>query len=89
MVKLTPNLNPRMGWNKFSKDGVRDSYRQVLQTLEGLSLESLNKKHSLASDIFMNQGITFTAVYSDEDQGIERIFPFDIIPRILTKNGTK
>jgi uncharacterized circularly permuted ATP-grasp superfamily protein len=37
----------------------------------------------------MNQGITFT-VYSDEEQGIERIFPFDIIPRILTKtNGLK
>jgi uncharacterized circularly permuted ATP-grasp superfamily protein len=32
----------------------------------------------------MNQGITFT-VYNDDDQGIERIFPFDIIPRILTK----
>ncbi len=30
----------------------------------------------------MNQGITFT-VYSD-NAGIERIFPFDIIPRILT-----
>src|SRR5438128_11560371 len=30
----------------------------------------------------MNQGITFT-VYND-DAGIERIFPFDIIPRILT-----
>jgi uncharacterized circularly permuted ATP-grasp superfamily protein len=30
----------------------------------------------------MNQGITFT-VYSDEEQGIERIF-LDI-PRILTK----
>ena len=29
----------------------------------------------------MNQGITFT-VYSD-DEGIERIFPFDIIPRII------
>jgi uncharacterized circularly permuted ATP-grasp superfamily protein len=27
----------------------------------------------------MNQGITFT-VYNDDDQGIERIFPFDIIP---------
>lgn len=30
----------------------------------------------------MNQGITFT-VYND-DVGIERIFPFDIIPRIIT-----
>jgi uncharacterized circularly permuted ATP-grasp superfamily protein len=58
MVKLTPNLNPR-GWDEISKDGVRDSYRQVLQTLESLNLETL-KKHNLASDIFMNQGITFT-----------------------------
>jgi hypothetical protein len=32
----------------FSKDGVRDSYRQVLQTLESLNLETLN---NLASDI--------------------------------------
>jgi uncharacterized circularly permuted ATP-grasp superfamily protein len=47
---------------------------QVLQTLESLNLETLNKKHNLASDIFWNQGITFT-VYSDEEQGIERIFP--------------
>jgi uncharacterized circularly permuted ATP-grasp superfamily protein len=49
-----------------------------------LNLETLNKKHNLASDIFMNQGITFT-VYSDEEQGIERIFPFDIILEFLQK----
>jgi uncharacterized circularly permuted ATP-grasp superfamily protein len=37
----------------------------------------------------MNQGITFT-VYSDEEQGIERIFPFDIILEFLQKtNGLK
>lgn len=33
----------------------------------------------------MNQGITFT-VYSENEEGIERIFPFDIIPRIITAN---
>ena len=42
----------------------------------------MQQKDKLASELFMNQGITFT-VYSD-DAGIERIFPFDIIPRILT-----
>jgi uncharacterized circularly permuted ATP-grasp superfamily protein len=57
----------------FSKDGVRHSYRQVLHALEGLNLETLHKKQKQASDIFMNQGITFT-VYNDDDQGIERIF---------------
>jgi uncharacterized circularly permuted ATP-grasp superfamily protein len=73
----------------FSKDGVRHSYRQVLHALEGLNLETLHKKQKQASDIFMNQGITFT-VYNDDDQGIERIFPFDIIPRILlNKNGMR
>jgi uncharacterized circularly permuted ATP-grasp superfamily protein len=32
----------------------------------------------------MNQGITFT-IYSD-DAVIERIFPYDIIPRIISGN---
>ncbi len=85
MVKLTPNLNQKAWDEMFSSEGVRDSYKNVLQTLESLNLEKLNLKQKQASDIFMNQGITFT-VYSDDNQGIERIFPFDIIPRIITKN---
>ncbi|WP_348799227.1 circularly permuted type 2 ATP-grasp protein [Flavobacterium adhaerens] len=85
MMNLTPELNPK-GWDEmFSKEGVRDSYAQVLQTLQNLNPESLNDKQIQASDLFMNQGITFT-VYSDNNQGIERIFPFDIIPRIITKS---
>ena len=85
MIKLTPNLNPK-GWDEmFSKEGVREPYRQVLQALERLNLEQLTQKQKQASDIFMNQGITFT-VYSDTNEGIERIFPFDIIPRIITQN---
>ena len=84
MMKLMPQLNPK-GWDEmFSNEGVRDSYAQVLQTLQSLNPESLNDKQIQASDLFMNQGITFT-VYSDNNQGIERIFPFDIIPRIITK----
>lgn len=84
MIKVMPKLNPK-GWDEmFSNEGVRDSYAQVLQTLQRLNPENLNDKQIQASDLFMNQGITFT-VYSDDDQGIERIFPFDIIPRIITK----
>ena len=45
-------------------------------------MNSLHAKEKLAGELFMNQGITFT-VYSD-NAGIERIFPFDIIPRIIT-----
>lgn len=84
MMKLVPQLNPK-GWDEmFSNEGIRDSYAQVLHTLQNLNPESLNDKQLQASDLFMNQGITFT-VYSDNNQGIERIFPFDIIPRIITK----
>jgi uncharacterized circularly permuted ATP-grasp superfamily protein len=85
MMKLIPKLNLK-GWDEmFSNEGVRDSYAQVLHTLQNLTPDSLNDKQLQASDLFMNQGITFT-VYSDNNQGIERIFPFDIIPRIITKN---
>jgi uncharacterized circularly permuted ATP-grasp superfamily protein len=84
MMKLIPKLNPN-GWDEmFSSKGVRDSYRNVLQTLQNLSPQNIEQKQRQASDFFMNQGITFT-VYSDDNQGIERIFPFDIIPRIITR----
>ena len=82
-MKLTPKLNLN-GWDEmFSNEGVRDSYRQVLAKLQTSDHEYLSDKQKQAADFFMNQGITFT-VYSDDNQGIERIFPFDIIPRIIT-----
>lgn len=84
MMNSMPKLNPN-GWDEmFSSKGVRNSYRNVLSSLESLSPENIEQKQKQASDFFMNQGITFT-VYSDDNQGIERIFPFDIIPRIITQ----
>ncbi len=44
--------------------------------------DELSKKEELAKKLFMSQGITFTVYSSGE--GIEKIFPFDIIPRIIT-----
>ena len=85
MINLHPKLNLN-GWDEmFGVDGIRQSYREVLQTLQNLTVENLTEKQKKASEIFLNQGITFT-VYSDKDESIERIFPFDIIPRIITKN---
>lgn len=69
-------------WDEMVQDGgFRPEYRHVAETLRQLHIDSLYQKDKLASDLFMNQGITFT-VYSD-NAGIERIFPFDIIPRII------
>jgi len=70
-------------WDEMCSDKtIRSQYRQVFNDISQLPGEVLQQKDKLASELFMNQGITFT-VYSD-DAGIERIFPFDIIPRILT-----
>src|SRR3954470_13479670 len=76
--KTTEGIFDEM-WN--IKD-VREPYSKVLSALQHLDLPSLHQKDSLAGELFMNQGITFT-VYAD-NAGIERIFPFDIIPRIIT-----
>lgn len=70
-------------WDEMcSTNEIREHYRKVFQTLQQLSIADLQQKDRMASELFMNQGITFT-VYND-NSGIERIFPFDIIPRILT-----
>ncbi|TDW99801.1 circularly permuted type 2 ATP-grasp protein [Dinghuibacter silviterrae] len=62
-------------------DHIREHYQKVFSSLRQLDVNALVQKDRLAAELFMNQGITFT-VYSD-NQGIERIFPFDIIPRII------
>jgi uncharacterized circularly permuted ATP-grasp superfamily protein len=46
-----------------------------------LPADSLRKHHETAQVALFNLGVTFR-VYSDQ-QGIERIFPVDIIPRII------
>ncbi len=70
-------------WDEMCLEGsVRSQYGQVYNDFSKYPLEALQQKDKLAGELFMNQGITFT-VYSDE-AGIEKIFPFDIIPRILT-----
>jgi len=70
-------------WDEmYDSKAVRQQYTSVFSNLQQLDTDSLSSKHNIASELFMNQGITFT-VY-DNEEGIERIFPFDIIPRIIT-----
>ncbi|MCW3119059.1 MAG: hypothetical protein JWM28_3141 [Chitinophagaceae bacterium] len=70
-------------WDEMCfEKAIRSQYSKVFEDLSQLPADMLHQKDKLAGELFMNQGITFT-VYSDE-AGIEKIFPFDIIPRILT-----
>src|ERR1700733_4565227 len=72
-------------WDEmYTSRSVRPQYEGVVDFLQQMSIEELNKKEELAKRLFMSQGITFTVYSSGE--GIEKIFPFDIIPRIITAN---
>ena len=60
---------------------IRPYYRGVADKLSGLGHEELNQKLRSLELLFLKQGITFT-VYGD-DQGTERVFPFDPFPRVI------
>jgi len=59
----------------------RPGYRRLYEHLNRLGAAELQRRHDLAAQMFRHHGITF-AVYPDE-QGTEKVFPFDIIPRVI------
>src|SRR6204780_495937 len=59
----------------------RPQYVTLFQKLGAMAPAQFEERRRLADLSFLIQGITFT-VYSD-GQGTERLFPFDLIPRIL------
>ena len=66
----------------FSAPGqVRPHYEAVVQAVDRMTPEEFASKQLGADAAFLKQGVTFT-VYGD-DQGTERIFPFDLMPRII------
>jgi uncharacterized circularly permuted ATP-grasp superfamily protein len=60
----------------------RPAYRRLYEQLNQLGPKELARRHGLAMQMFRNHGITF-AVYPDA-QGTEKVFPFDIIPRLIS-----
>src|SRR6202453_2062416 len=66
----------------FGAPGVpRECYQALHRTLVGLPPEELRKSQQAADLTFLHEGITFTVYGSKE--GTERIFPNDLIPRII------
>ena len=73
-------LNPKAWDELFAGPGRGHDYCQVLlDRLGGLDVREFHQRRTSADLAFINQGITFS-VYSDR-RGIEKIFPFDLIPR--------
>ena len=71
-------------WDEMYDDNVdiRSHYLKFAEVIKSLSQDDLTKKVDFSSQLFLNQGITFT-VYNNS-KGTEKIFPYDIIPRIIT-----
>ena len=60
----------------------RPQYEELYQRLLDMPAETLFERQQAANLMFLNQGITFT-VYGEEE-GTERIWPYDLLPRIIT-----
>jgi uncharacterized circularly permuted ATP-grasp superfamily protein len=67
----------------FTLDGaIRPHYAALLEVISSMPREELQRRKQSADFSFLMQGITFT-VYGREE-GTERIFPYDLIPRLVT-----
>lgn len=67
----------------FAASGqTRAHYAGVIESIGGLQPSEYAKQQQAADTAFLRQGVTFT-VYGDAE-GTERIFPFDLMPRIIT-----
>ena len=66
----------------LAADGsIRPHYQRFLEQFGELTPEEFEAKRHAVDMAFLRQGITFN-VYGDA-QGTERVFPFDLMPRII------
>lgn len=63
---------------------LREHYAPLARALTGQTAEGLARRQKAADLFFLHRGTTFT-VYG-ERAGIDRIFPFDSVPRIIPAN---
>ncbi|MDW5289111.1 circularly permuted type 2 ATP-grasp protein [Formosa sp. PL04] len=63
------------------KENVREVYKKLFDLYNSQTIEEFITVNNKAKTSFFNQGITFQ-VYSDE-KAQEKIFPFDLFPRII------
>jgi uncharacterized circularly permuted ATP-grasp superfamily protein len=79
-------------WDQYEVNGIFDEmftergaprghYAPFARRLAKLNSAALDRRRRMADVSFRNQGITFT-VYGDA-RGVEKTFPFDLMPRIV------
>ena len=84
--RLSPFKNYTMPacWDEMfvAGDEVRPHYALLKERMESMAPEEMKRRKQAADLSFLHQGITFT-VYG-KSEGTERIFPHDLLPRIIT-----
>ena len=76
-------FNPKFLDEVFrDQDNINGHYQKVLDYFSRISAQDFKELNDHAKLSFFNQGVTF-AVYSDKAKGVERIFPYDLFPRII------
>ncbi|HPG07384.1 MAG TPA: circularly permuted type 2 ATP-grasp protein [Saprospiraceae bacterium] len=63
-------------------NSIKPVYSDVIGAFSSLSPDEYRQLNEFAKKSFLSQGITF-ATYNQNPRGIERIFPFDLLPRII------
>jgi uncharacterized circularly permuted ATP-grasp superfamily protein len=67
-----------------SAETPREEFRMLVERIDSLPEGELLRRQRVAERDLMHMGITFN-VYGDE-RGQERIFPFDLVPRLVTSH---
>ncbi|HEV2889001.1 MAG TPA: circularly permuted type 2 ATP-grasp protein [Frankiaceae bacterium] len=76
-------LDARFHDECFDADGrVRPAYRRLVSQLSGMSTDELAAKAEALELSLRAQGITFTVYNAGND--VERTFPLDLVPRLVT-----
>ncbi len=67
----------------FTAPGMpRSAAALLIERIESLSIDSLIRRQQAAQNALFKLGVTFN-VYGD-NQGAERVFPFDVVPRVVS-----
>ncbi len=75
----------RTPYHEFYSDDFtpREHYRLLWDHIKATGNNALEAKAHESQLALQAEGVTFT-VYGESEEGIERIWPFDLIPRIIT-----
>lgn len=78
------SYNPEHFYDEFFETSgqPRPEVKKLIDRIHSFSEGELSNRQKAAESAFMQMGITF-GVYGDQT-GLEKVFPFDVIPRIIT-----